>query len=161
MQPEAGHTLNVNWIEKCMFGSHSRANTCTNLTETCITACFSASRQLLVPINDRFVRETQSREETGGGGVGVCMAFVWRVHNVCNVWRVRWIARAGKYEPHGELHFFFIKKEPVVASNDVSSNPFLSAENAQGVCADWSALLLAAEGEARSSGSQSLNLGDI
>ena len=32
----------------------------------------------------------------------------------------------GKYGPHGELFFFLVKKEPVVASDDVSSNPFVS-----------------------------------
>ena len=45
----------------------------------------------------------------------------------------------GKYWPHGELFFYLVKKEPVVASNDVSSNPFCLCGNAQGVCADWPA----------------------
>ena len=34
----------------------------------------------------------------------------------------------GKYGPHGELPFFHVKKEPVVASDEESSNPFVSSE---------------------------------
>ena len=34
----------------------------------------------------------------------------------------------GKYGPHGELCFFLTQKEPVVASNEVLPNPFVSAE---------------------------------
>ena len=37
----------------------------------------------------------------------------------------------GKCGPHGEL-FFFLEKEPVVASNDVLPNPFVSAETLWG-----------------------------
>ena len=33
----------------------------------------------------------------------------------------------------------FIKKEPVVASNEVLPNPFVSAETLKSVRADWSA----------------------
>ena len=51
----------------------------------------------------------------------------------------------GKYGPHGELFFFLIKKEPVVASDDVSSNPFVSAETLK-ACALMGLSLLAAEG---------------
>ena len=43
---------------------------------------------------------------------------------------------AGKRGPHGELLFFLIKKEQVVASNEVLPNPCLCG-NDQGVCADW------------------------
>ena len=35
---------------------------------------------------------------------------------------------SGKYVPHGELFFFLIQKESVVASNEVLPNPFVSAE---------------------------------
>ena len=44
----------------------------------------------------------------------------------------------GKYGPHGELFFFLVQKESVVASSEVLPSPFVSAGNAQGVCADWS-----------------------
>ena len=50
-----------------------------------------------------------------------------------------------KYAPHGELFFFRIKKEPV-ASNEVSSNPFVSAETLN-ACAPIGLHLLAAGGE--------------
>ena len=50
-----------------------------------------------------------------------------------------------KYGPHGELFFFRIKKEPV-ASNEVSSNPFVSAETLN-ACALIGLHLLAAGGE--------------
>ena len=56
----------------------------------------------------------------------------------------------GKYGPRGELFFFLIQKEPVVASNEVLPNPFVSAETLK-VCAIIGLHLLAA-GEAGSSG---------
>ena len=52
-----------------------------------------------------------------------------------------------KYVLHGELFFFLIRKEPVVASNDVSSKTFVSAETLK-ACALIGPHLLAAEGEA-------------
>ena len=55
--------------------------------------------------------------------------------------------------------FFFIKKEPE-ASNEVPSNPFVSAETLK-ACALIGLHLLAAEGEAGSSGSQSLDVGHV
>ena len=61
-----------------------------------------------------------------------------------------------KYVPHGELCFFLVKKKPVVASNDVSSNPSVSAETLK-ACALIGLHLLAAEGEAGSRG----DLGDM
>ena len=54
----------------------------------------------------------------------------------------------------------FIKKEPMVASNDVSSNPFVSAETLE-ACALVGLHLLAAEGDAGSCGGQSPDLGDM
>ena len=66
----------------------------------------------------------------------------------------------GKYGTHGELFFFLVKKEQVVASNDVSSNPFVSAETLK-ACALIGLHLLAAEGEAGSGGGQSLDVGDM
>ena len=66
----------------------------------------------------------------------------------------------GKYGPHGELFFFLVKKEPVVASDDEASNPFVSAETLK-ACALIGLQLLAAEDEAGSSRSQSLDLGDM
>ena len=64
-----------------------------------------------------------------------------------------------KYGPRGEL-LFLIKKEQVLASNEVPSNPFVSVETLK-VCALIGLHLLAAEGEAGSSGSQSPVLGDM
>ena len=52
------------------------------------------------------------------------------------------------------------KKDPVVASDDVSSNPFVSAETLK-ACALIGLHLLAAGDEAGSSGSQSPDLGDL
>ena len=59
---------------------------------------------------------------------------------------------------YGELFFFLIKKEPV-ASDDVSSDPFVSAETLK-ACALIGLHLLVAEAEAGSGGSQSPDLGD-
>ena len=70
-----------------------------------------------------------------------------------------WTRGTGKYEPHGELFFFLVKKEPVVASDDVSSNPFVSPETLK-ACA-LVGLHLVAEGEAGSRGSQSPVLEDM
>ena len=61
-------------------------------------------------------------------------------------------------QPHGELFFFLVKKEPVVASDDVSSNPCVSAETLK-ACALIGLHLLAAENEAGSCGSQFLYFG--
>ena len=66
----------------------------------------------------------------------------------------------GKYGPHGELSFFLMKKEQVVGSNEVLPNPVVSAETLK-ACAVTGPHLLAAEGEAGSSGSQSPDLGDM
>ena len=66
----------------------------------------------------------------------------------------------GKYGPHGELFFFLTKKEPVAVSNEVPSNPFVSAETLK-ACALISLHLSAAEGAVGSSGSQSPDLGDV
>ena len=63
----------------------------------------------------------------------------------------------GKYGPHGELFFFLIKKEPVVAS-DVSSNSFVPAETLK-ACALIGLQFLAEE--AGSHGSESPDLGDM
>ena len=59
-----------------------------------------------------------------------------------------------KYGPHGELFFFFIKMEQMVASHEVLPNPCVSAETLK-ACALVGLHLLAAEGEDGSSGSQS------
>ena len=64
-----------------------------------------------------------------------------------------------KYGPHGDLFFFLTQKEPVVASNEVLPNPFVSAETFE-ACALVGPHSLAAEGEEGSSGSQSPDLGD-
>ena len=64
-----------------------------------------------------------------------------------------------KYWPPGEL-FSFLIKEPVVASNDVSSNRCVSAETLK-ACALIGLHLVAAEGEAGSSGSPSRDSGDM
>ena len=63
-----------------------------------------------------------------------------------------------KYGPHGELFFFFIKKELVVASKEVSSKPFISAETLKAY-ALIGLHLLAAEGEAGSSDGSALSRG--
>ena len=60
----------------------------------------------------------------------------------------------GKYGPHGELFFFLIKKEQVVASSEVLPNPCVSAETLK-ACALNGLHLLATEGEDGSSGRQS------
>ena len=65
----------------------------------------------------------------------------------------------GKCGLHGELFFFLIKKEPV-ASNEVPSNSFVSAETLR-ACALMGPHVLAAEAEAGSGGGQSLDFGDM
>ena len=62
------------------------------------------------------------------GPVGQC-ALARSVHLLDCSWVV-WAAWRGHF-------FFLVKKELVVASNDVSSNPFVSAETLN-VCTDWS-----------------------
>ena len=66
----------------------------------------------------------------------------------------------GKYGPHGESFLFLIKKEQVVASNEVLPNPCLSAETLES-CALIGLHLLAADSEMGSSSSQSPDLGDM
>ena len=56
----------------------------------------------------------------------------------------------GEYGPHGELFFFLIQKEPVLASSMELPNPFVSAETLK-ACALIGLHLLAAEGEIGSS----------
>ena len=77
-----------------------------------------------------------------------------RLRTASTCWNV-----SGKDGPRGELFFFLIKKEPA-ASNDVPSNPLVSAETLK-ACALNGLHLLAAEGEAGSGGSQSPGLGDM
>ena len=64
-----------------------------------------------------------------------------------------------KYRPQGELFFFLISKEPVAFSNEVPFKPVVLAETLK-ACALIGLHLLAAEGEAGSSGSESPELGD-
>ena len=78
-----------------------------------------------------------------------------RLRTASTYWNV-----PGKYGPHGELLFFLVKSEAVAASNDVPSNPFVSAEMLKAY-ALIGLHLLAAEGEAGSSGSQSSDSGDV
>ena len=75
-----------------------------------------------------------------------------RLRTACTYWNV-----AGKYGPHGELFFFLVKKEPV-ASNELPSNPFVSADTLK-ACALIGLHLLAAEGEAGSGGRQPPDFG--
>ena len=70
-----------------------------------------------------------------------------------SVWNV-----PGKYGPHGEL-FFFLIKEPFALTQAVQFKPFVPAETLE-ACALIGLHLLAA-GEARSSGSQCLDFGDM
>ena len=77
-----------------------------------------------------------------------------RLRTVSTHWNV-----PGKSGLHGELFFFFIKKEQVVASTEVLPNPCVSAETLK-ACALIGVHLLAADYEVGSSGSQSLDLGD-
>ena len=70
---------------------------------------------------------------------GMFWEFVWpcldpwdsvRVRTASTHWNVPW-----KNGPHGELFFFLINKELVVASDDVSCNPSVSAEKTLKACA--------------------------
>ena len=81
--------------------------------------------------------------------------YMVRLRTASTHWNV-----PGKYGPHDELFFFLIQKEPVVASNEVLPNPYVSEETLK-VCAMFGLHLLAAGGEAGSSGSQSPGLGDM
>ena len=65
-----------------------------------------------------------------------------------------------KYGPHSELFFFLIRKELVALTKAVPFKPVVSAE-ALRACALIGLHLLAAEGNAGSSGSQSLGSGDM
>ena len=64
----------------------------------------------------------------------------------------------GKYGRHGELIFFLIKKEKVVASNEVLPT-CVSSETLE-ACALIGLHLMAADHEVGSSGRQSLDLGE-
>ena len=66
----------------------------------------------------------------------------------------------GKYGPHGELFFFFIKKKPEVVLSEVLPDPFVSAETLKS-CALIGLHLLAAENEAGSCSGQFPDLGDM
>ena len=70
-----------------------------------------------------------------------------------------WSVRV-KYGPHGELFFFFFRKEPVALTEALPLKPAVPAETLK-VCALIGLHQMAAEGEAGSSGSQSLDLGDM
>ena len=65
-----------------------------------------------------------------------------------------------KYGPHGELFFFLIKKEQVVASNEVLPNLCVSAETLD-ACALIGLHLMAADYEVGLNGSQYLDFGDM
>ena len=78
-----------------------------------------------------------------------------RLRTASTCWNV-----PGESGPHGELFFFLLKKEPRVVSDDVPSNPFVSAETVK-ACALVGLHQLAAEGGAGSSGSQFPDLGDM
>ena len=97
-------------------------------------------------------------ERCGKGPTGKASGFAWTHGTVCAcAQRSTCLNVPGKYGPHGELLFFLVKKELVAVSNDVSSNPFVSAETPK-ACALICLHLLAAEGEAGSCGSQSPRL---
>ena len=53
----------------------------------------------------------------------------------------------GKYGPHGELFFILVKKKRDVASNEVMTDPFVSADTLK-ACALIGLHLLAADYEA-------------
>ena len=91
------------------------------------------------------VRAPRFCKGCGKGRIGKASGFAWT---------------RGKYGLHGELFLFLFKQELVVASKGVLQNPFVSAETLR---ARWliSLHLLAAEGEAGSSGSQSPDLGNM
>ena len=72
---------------------------------------------------------------------------------------VHLLERSREVWPHGEL-FLPYKKEPVVASNEVLPNPFVSAETLK-ACALIGLHLLAAGREAGSSACQSSDVGDM
>ena len=65
-----------------------------------------------------------------------------------------------KSGPHSELFFFLIRKEPGTLTMPVEFKPFVPAETLR-ACALIGLHLMAAEGEAGSSGSQSPVLGDM
>ena len=50
-----------------------------------------------------------------------------RLRTASTCWNV-----PAKYGPHGELFFFHMKEEQVVASSEVLPNPFVSAETLKG-----------------------------
>ena len=92
----------------------------------------------------------------------------WKVFGFTWTWdsvRLRtasthWIV-PGKCGPQGELFFFLIQKESVVATNEVLPNPFVSAETLKASALIGLHLLAAeGEGEGGSSGCQSPDLGD-
>ena len=90
-------------------------------------------------------------------GVWLCLE-PWdsvRLSTASTYWNI-----AGKCGPHGELVFFFIKKEPVAVSNEVPSNLFVSAETLK-ACALDGLHLFGSRGEAGSRGGQSPDLGDM
>ena len=65
-----------------------------------------------------------------------------------------------KYGPHSELFFFLVKKESADLTKAVPFKPAVPAETLK-ACALIGSHLLAAAGEAGSSGSQSPDLGDM
>ena len=92
---------------------------------------------------------------------GKASGLIWTrwIVCVCAQLFTHWNAR-GKYGPHGELFLFLGKKEQVAASNEVLPNPCVSAETLK-ACVMIGLHLLAAEGDARESGCQSPDSGDM
>ena len=91
-----------------------------------------------------------------GEGIWPCLD-PWdsvRLRTASTYWNV-----PGKYRPHDEL-FFFLTQKPVVASNEVLPNPYVSAETLK-ACALIGLHLVGAEGEEGSSGSRCPDLGDV
>ena len=66
----------------------------------------------------------------------------------------------GKYGPHVELFFLYIKKEQMVTSSEVLPNPYVSAETLRS-CALIGLRLLTTDYEVESSGSQFPDLGNM
>ena len=89
-------------------------------------------------------------------GVLLCLDpwDVLRLRTSSSYWNV-----PGKYGPHSELFFFLVKKELVAFTKAVPFKPVVPAETLK-ACALIGSTLLAAEGEAGSSGSQYPDLGD-
>ena len=105
-------------------------------------------------------------------GTGQSFEVAWRIRVNIDYWvgtccgiGLEWLVAThwnvpGKYGPHGELFFFFLKKEPTVISELIKFGPCISAETGK-ACALIGLHMMAEEKALRSDSDFSPDFGDM